>query len=83
MIAATVALNVNLGAKKSGEVSLLALVNIEALADGESGSSCTVSTNCYTDPWDPKKLTGTVSCTGKVCSRTDTSVTCDSQTTSC
>lgn len=36
-IAATVALNVNLGTKKSGEVSLLALANIEALAQNEGG----------------------------------------------
>jgi len=36
-IAGVVALNVNLGTKKSGEVSLLALANIEALAQNEGG----------------------------------------------
>lgn len=41
-IAGVVALNVNLGAKKSDEVSLLALANVEALANFEfpEGSYC-------------------------------------------
>lgn len=37
-IAGIVAFNVNLGTKKSGNVSLLALANIEALAQNESGA---------------------------------------------
>jgi hypothetical protein len=45
-IAGIVALNVNLGAKKSGEVSLLALANIEALANGEEGG-ITCSSGSY------------------------------------
>lgn len=56
-IAGVVALNVNLGTKKSGEVSLLALANIEALADGE-GSGCENGCvdgggGCYCYMWYP------------------------------
>ena len=75
------ALNVNMVNKKSDKTSLLALANVEALADGET-SSCSVSTICY-DTWQPNKQTGTISCTGKICSRTNTSVTCDGETTFC
>lgn len=45
--------------------------------DGGSGSGdgkCTVSTNC---------TNGSVSCTGIKCSKTNTYVTCDGETTSC
>jgi hypothetical protein len=38
-VVGVVAFNVNLETKKSGEVSLMALANIEALADGENGNA--------------------------------------------
>jgi hypothetical protein len=38
-IAVIVAFNVNLSTKKSNMTSLLALANVEALADGENGAS--------------------------------------------
>ena len=82
VIVAVGTINVNMS-KIRNHKGDLALSNVEALADGETTTTCTVSTNCYTDPWKPDKLTGTVSCTGTNCTRTNTSVTCDDLTTSC
>ncbi|MEA4936479.1 hypothetical protein SDC9_117312 [bioreactor metagenome] len=49
-IAAVVAFNVNLGTKKSDRLSLLALTNIEVLADGEDGGErkyqCKIESTC-------------------------------------
>lgn len=59
-IAATVALNVNLGAKKFGEVSLFALANIEALADdeneGETLRRIKLFCTCYNDDNIPTSM---------------------------
>lgn len=48
----------------------ITLANIEALADNESGGgsySCTATTNCYDA--SGTNVTGSVSCTGQICSR--------------
>ena len=74
VIAGIVALNVNLSAKKSDAISLLALANIEALAQNESGTyTCTSggpgSTSCSTSA----TIGG-----GKVGGGTSCSVSCNS-----
>jgi len=84
VVAITAGAMINVNLNKVSNKADLALANVEALAKGEGGStSCEVSTNCYGDVWHPDKVTGTVSCSGTNCSRTDTSVTCDGATTSC
>ncbi len=45
--------------------------------------SCTVSTDCQNKALNLASATGSVSCTGKKCSRTVLSVTCDGTTTWC
>jgi hypothetical protein len=51
-IAGVVALNVNLGTKKSGEVSLLALANIEALANDENGGISWICSTYTSDVYE-------------------------------
>lgn len=59
--------NVHRMQNKYGTVNHLTLANIEALAqseeDGEENYSCTVTVDCGLP------LGGSISCTGKVCSR--------------
>ena len=59
--------------------SLFSLTTM-AHADGESGYSCSVSTNCY-NLWGA--LMGSVACTGTKCSRGSSWVKCDGKTTEC
>jgi endonuclease I len=57
-IVVTVAFNVNLSTKKSNTTSLLALANVEALADTETDDEFTSSTGC-------KAVWENVNCSGK------------------
>jgi len=73
-IAVGAMINVNL-TKVSGKSGNLNLANVEALAQGEGGYSCSVTTNC---------MSGSVSCTGVVsCERSPSWVKCDGKKTYC
>ncbi|WP_462319179.1 hypothetical protein [Marinilabilia sp.] len=65
----------------AGDVSLDAIA-VMAHADGESGSGCTATANCY-DRSRGNILTGTISCSGDECSVDYEEVTCDGVTHSC
>ena len=56
-IAVAVALNVNMVNKKSDKTSLLALANVEALADPETSEEYTNATGCIAC-WDNHTCTG-------------------------
>jgi len=73
-IAVTVSFNVTLSNKKQDNTSMLALANVEALAQSEGGASCTASANCVHDG----KTTGSVGCSGKtLCLSGINTVSCD------
>ena len=57
-----------------GSKSTLMLADIEALANGETGYSCTVTSTC---------MNGSVSCTGTSCSRGTGWVECNGRKTNC
>jgi hypothetical protein len=75
-IAAVAAWNVSMNTQNNSRFTNLSLANVELLANGESGASCTVTTNCSH---------GSVSCTSpnNNCSRDVYGVTCDGVTTYC
>ena len=75
LIAAVATTNLNIVSNEKG-LSNISLANVEMLAYGESGYSCTVTVECYH---------GSISCTGQVCERSALGgwVKCDGHTTKC
>lgn len=63
-------------------MSELMLANVEALATGESGSSCTASVSCSNNSNDYVSCTGTYSCEREA-GLFDPWVKCDGVKTSC
>lgn len=75
---------------KSAASSDLMNDNVEALAAGEAGGSCSASANCYSQKYNNKTQTweyvciGSVSCSGtEVCYSGDGWVQCDGIESSC
>lgn len=67
----------------------LLMENVEALSDGENSTSCSASTECYEKQYDDNTgkwvvvHVGSVSCSGRSCSRTSNGVECDGEETNC
>lgn len=64
----------------------LSRAEMKKIMAGSGTGTCTVTTNCVNAPAATKSnlmRSGSISCSGKKCSRTALSVTCDDVTTWC
>jgi uncharacterized protein YxeA len=66
--------------QQNQHLSVLSLAGLLSLSQTETPYSCTVTTNCTNGLGT---VTGTVSCTGTICSRSSTWVQCNGNKTNC